>query len=200
MLIGGGSPSERITVLNNYTYGDERGGGSVCLGYTARYNEDVTVRGNYFVGPLDLVRWKRVTFEDNTLVGRGRLLRVQPAQGAEARTSRLSPVLVARPKGAKVIVRPNRYEPGRAHVIVYNWDRKKSIAADLSGVLKDGGKYRVVSAQDFFGEPVAGGTFDGKPVKLPMRAYRAAPPIGMPEHKPPVTGPVFNVFVVLPAG
>ena len=104
----------------------------------------------------------------------------------------------ARPAGVKVFVRPNRYEPGRAHVVVYNWARRPDVAADLGAVLEKGAKFRIVSVQDFYGDPVVAGTFDGRPVRIPMAAYRAVPPIGLPGHKPPVTGPEFNAFVVLP--
>jgi hypothetical protein len=105
----------------------------------------------------------------------------------------------ARPTGARVFVRPNQYEPGRANVIVYNWDLDKTVDVDLKGVLKAGDRYKVISAQDFFGPAVAEGTYDGKPVKLPMKEYRAPAPIGKEDYTPPATGPEFNVFVVLPA-
>ena len=78
-------------------------------------------------------------------------------------------------------------------------DRKPAVAADLKAVLKEGGKYRIVSAQDFYGEAVAAGTYDGKPVELPMKPTPPVRPIGMPEVKMPVTQPEFGVFVVLGA-
>jgi hypothetical protein len=105
---------------------------------------------------------------------------------------------VGAPTGLRVFVRPSQYEPGRANVIVYNWDKKDSVEVDLKDVLKSGAKYRVMNAQDFFGKPVAEGTFDGKPVALPMKEYRAPAPVGKPDYVAPATGPEFNVFVVLP--
>src|SRR6185437_8871425 len=35
-----------------------------------------------------------------------------------------------KPSGVRVFVRPNRYEPGRAHVVVYNWDRADTVEID----------------------------------------------------------------------
>jgi hypothetical protein len=35
------------------------------------------------------------------------------------------------PQGTWVYSRPNKYEPGRGHVAVYNWDRRRSVEADL---------------------------------------------------------------------
>jgi hypothetical protein len=104
-----------------------------------------------------------------------------------------------RPAGTKVFIRPNRYEPGRAHVIVYNWDRLPEVEADLSTALKPGDGYQIVSAQDYFGAPLARGEFDGKPITLPMRRIPLARPVGMTDFVPPASRPEFDVFVVRPA-
>jgi hypothetical protein len=100
--------------------------------------------------------------------------------------------------GVRVFVRPNLYETGRAHVVVYNWDRRESVEADVSGVLRRGAKYEVRSAQNFFGEPVLAGTYDGKPLRLPTTARKIARPVGA-NFRPPQTAPEFNVFVLLKA-
>jgi len=192
ILIGGGSPSERIAVIENYTYSTGYGATALQLGYGAN-NKDAVVRDNYFVGGISLRKWEKLAVAGNTFIGGA------PQVDPPAGDVRASNTLVAgRPVGAKVVVRPNAYEPGRGHVIVYNWDKKPQVEADLSQVLKPGAKFKVVSAQDFFGEPVFAGRYDGKSVRLPMKAYRAVPPIGKESYVPPATGPEFNVFVVLP--
>jgi hypothetical protein len=103
-----------------------------------------------------------------------------------------------KPEGIRVFVRPNQYEPRRAHVIVYNWEHASSVRADLSAVLQRGEHYRVVSAQDFFGEPIAEGEFTGEPIEISMRPTPAVQPVGMPDYALPITEPEFGVFVVLP--
>ena len=51
----------------------------------------------------------------------------------------------------KVLVRPNKYEPGRANLCVYNWASQKAVDADLSAVgLKTGDRYAVRDVQNFF--------------------------------------------------
>ena len=65
-------------------------------------------------------------------------------------------------------------------------------------MLAAGQRYKIVTAQNFFGEPVTAGTYDGKPVRLPMRPTLPAQPVGMADYKLPVTQPRFGVFVVLP--
>jgi hypothetical protein len=101
-----------------------------------------------------------------------------------------------RPAGTIVFVRPNRYEAGRANVVVYNWELKDEVAVDLGTILPAGAAFEVRDAQNFFGGPVAAGTYDGRPVRLPMKLKEVAPPVGNVERKPSHTAPEFAVFIV----
>ena len=126
---------------------------------------------------FDLAGWQRATGLDqgSTLSGAGR------------------------PTGTKVFVRPNQYEPGRANVIVYNWDHAGSVSVDMSGVLRAGTRYEVHPVQDFYGAPVASGTYGGGSITIPIRAVQPPTPIAGP-RTPPGTGVDFNVYVVVPVG
>jgi hypothetical protein len=99
--------------------------------------------------------------------------------------------------GTKVFVRPNRYEPGRANIVVYNWDNSPRVAVDVHSVLNVGVAYEVRNAQDFFSPPLLSGTFDAQPLQLPMTGLTVAKPMAA-LRTPPPTGPAFNVFVLLP--
>jgi hypothetical protein len=79
------------------------------------------------------------------------------------------------PKGVDVFVRPNQYEPGRAHIAVLNWDRVPKVNVDLSKVLKVGQSYRIFNVQNLWGAPVASGTYDGGDVALPALLSWLAP-------------------------
>jgi len=195
ILVGGGSPSEHIEVVSNYTYSTGYGGTALQLGYGA-HNKDAVVRDNYFVGRTSIRLWDQLTLAGNTFIALKDPVTVQPDAGNLAAGNTVE---TGRPTGLKVFVRPNRYEPGRANVIVYNWDHRPSVNVDLKGVLKQGAKFRMASAQDFFGKPVLESRYDGRPVSVPMKEYRAPPPIGKESYVPPATGPEFNVFIVLPA-
>jgi hypothetical protein len=97
-----------------------------------------------------------------------------------------------------VFVRPNKYESGRANIVVYNWASLSSIAVDVSTVgLASGDHYQVRNVQDIFGTPVASGTYDGSgTISIPMGGVNPPQPIGgsfQPLHK---TGPLFDVFVL----
>jgi hypothetical protein len=103
----------------------------------------------------------------------------------------------ARLSGLKVFVRPNRYEKGRAHITIYNWEKLGTVAVDVSCVLPVGAHYEVRNAQDFYAAPVVSGVFDGQPLHLPMTGLTVAAPLG-PFLAPAPTGPTFQVFVLLP--
>jgi hypothetical protein len=108
-----------------------------------------------------------------------------------------------RPTGIWRFVRPvGRYEPGRAHIAIYNWDLAPTVIVDLSRAgLASGQGYVIKDAYHFYAPPVASGTFDSaKPtVSIPMTGLTLATPIGnnipdMPIHP----APEFGVFIVLP--
>ncbi len=102
------------------------------------------------------------------------------------------------PPPDQVFVRPNPYEPGRAHIVVYNWSRQPSVTVNLAGILSSGQSYSIQAAQDYFGTPLKHGVYDGQPISLPMSPHPSAPPLGMTSDAAPPTTPEFDVFIVLP--
>lgn len=102
------------------------------------------------------------------------------------------------PKELRITVRPNAHEKGRAQIAVINPESLPQVDVDLSSVLSNGQKYRIVSVKNFYGPAVVTGTADGKPVTIPMSPVAAAPPVGMKASDVPVTEPRFAAFVVLP--
>jgi hypothetical protein len=94
-------------------------------------------------------------------------------------------------------VRPNRYEPGRANIAIYNWNLQSTVAVDVSGVLTPGKTYVVKDAQNFFGPPVASGTYSGGTITIPMTGLTVATPVGNVPSRPGHTGPEFGAFVVV---
>jgi len=176
----------------------------------------VTMTGNTFYGPERLLELSlpqgaaaAYTWDNNAYYGstpgaafgfQGRALDFAAWQGATGfdRGGSFGVTGAGRTAGVRVFVRPNLYEPGRAHIVVYNWERRDAAEADVGGVLPRGAKYEVRDAQNFFGPPVLAGTYDGEPLRLPMAARAAARPVGA-DFNPPQTAPEFNVFVLLKA-
>jgi len=104
-----------------------------------------------------------------------------------------------RPQGVWSFVRGNRYEPGRAHIVIYNWAGRNSVSVDVSKVLKRGVRYEIRDAQDFWGAPVATGAYNGNVIDIPMTGGNVSAVIGdtvpfQPKH----TLPEFGVFVLIP--
>ena len=232
ILVGGGSPAERIEVIENYTYQNDLGVTSVRLGYGA-VNEDIAVKNNYFAGVTGIKTWNKITMTDNVLIGT--TVRLETPKGVSASDynwngntyyggnsfvlnipdsadqllnfsewkSRTgvdndSQYNDGKPKETKVFIRPNKYEPDRVHIVVYNWEKKDRVDVDLKGVLKLGSKYKILNAQNYFGEQILTGVYDGRPISLPMTGLPVAKPIGNAPCDPPSTEPEFNVFVLIP--
>lgn len=96
------------------------------------------------------------------------------------KNGQLLPGRNGKPTGTRVFVFANKYESGRGNVAVFNWDGKDAVEADLSKVLKTGQAYRIYNCLDIkqtitLAEPVLRGTYDGKPVSLPMRRAPECP-------------------------
>ncbi len=101
------------------------------------------------------------------------------------------------PPATRVFVRPNRYEPGRAFIAVYNFAGQNPVSVDLSGVVALGHRYEVRNVQDVFGPPVASGTYAGGAVAILMDGVQPPAVIGRTAPRSaPKTGPDFDVFLL----
>ena len=95
-----------------------------------------------------------------------------------------------------VFVRPNQYEPGRAHVVIYNWSGEGTVPVNLSNAIRVGAHYEVRNVQDVFGTPMVSGTYGGGAVDFPMTGVAPPVPIGGSPRAPIKTAPGFDVFLV----
>jgi parallel beta helix pectate lyase-like protein len=68
----------------------------------------------------------------------------------------------------KAVLIPNRYDPRRAHLAVYNGAKAAQVAVDVSAFLKPGEAFRLMDSRDFFGKPVLSGTCSGATISVPM--------------------------------
>jgi hypothetical protein len=200
-----GPENEDVTITNNYFVGTVR--------FLQPFNQ-VVFTGNTIVGgqsawlklPADGViddyHWDHnlYTSRDDRvlfLLGTAPLAldswRQQTGLDADSRLASLA-------TAPEVFVRPNKYEAGRANVIVYNWGEAPQVELDLSQVLQQGDRYELVSALDFYGEPILRGTFAGEKLQLPMTARPAPSPLGYPEAEPVAMDSRFGAFVVRTVG
>ena len=166
VIVGGEVPMSGMQVLDNFLYFSGQDGENLRLGYAPLRNDDVVVRGNVIWGgevALRLGNWASAIIEGNVLGGAKQLTTGTPIPSASQRSNVLYSSLRVPPAPA-VFVRPNRYEPGRAHIVVYNWTQLPRIKVDLTAVLARGQSYEIHNVQDLFGTAVVRGTFTGDSV------------------------------------
>jgi hypothetical protein len=148
-LIGGGRPSRDIRVLDNLLYDS-----NMRLGYSAPQNEDCELRGNVLVNsPLRIENFRRFVNQDNLVL--------------DAQASRPD-------EPARVILRPNRYDPLRANLAIFNWTKQCTAEVHLEPFLKPGQTFRLLDPRNFYGRPVFQSVYDGTPIRVPVQGEFAA--------------------------
>jgi hypothetical protein len=141
-LIGGGRPSQGIRVLHNYLYSVP-----MQIGYDAPYNEDCEVRDNVIVnGELRVEKYRKVVSTKNLVLARS----------------------APRPAGTRIVFRPNKYDPQRAHLAIFNWEKRPAATVRPGTFLKVGERYRLMDPRDLFGRPVLEDAYTGRPISVPM--------------------------------
>lgn len=144
-LIGGGRPSHNIRVLENYLYNVP-----LQIGYSAPHNEDCEVRDNLIVNTgMQIKNYRNVMKSGNLLLGRN-----EPRPSSEK---------------AKIMIRPNRYDLSRAHVIIFNWARQPEVEVRLGSFLKVGDAFRIVDPRAMFGKPLLEDRYRGTTIRLPVK-------------------------------
>jgi hypothetical protein len=148
-LVGSGNPSHNIHVVDNYLYNVPL----MQLGYSAPYNEDCEVRDNVIVnGKLAINNYRKAINKGNQILSKEE----------------------ARPTGAKIILRPNKYDADRANLAIYNWGKRSLVPVTAGSFLKKGEAYRLMDPRNFFGKPIATGIYDGKALPAPVGGEFAA--------------------------
>jgi hypothetical protein len=173
--VGGGVPLENLVFTGNMSYRSSsmRDDWTARVGYSwGPMNYGGTITNNYFVGPWILVNWSSSTITNNTILDS------------------------AMPTSTRVVVEPNKYEAGRANVIIYNWGKQGAVSVDLSKVLSSGDSYEVRNAQNFYASPVASGMYSGGSISIPVTSI--TPPASVGGRATPVgPGTEFNAYVVV---
>lgn len=205
ILLGGADYAAGAIVRENVTYysPDLTGAGSnVQIGYKTLRNGDVIVERNYVVGgspALDFGYWAAARVSNNTLIrtaaSSGSLIAKRDF-GAVGQIWRDNDERGA-PTTTKVVVRPNLYDKGRAHVTVINWGKDRAASVDVSGVLAPGDRYEVRNVQDLFGAAVTSGTVSGSTISIPLRGVEPPTPVGLTRSSAPRSGPAFDVFLIV---
>ncbi|HET6272534.1 MAG TPA: T9SS type A sorting domain-containing protein [Bacteroidota bacterium] len=179
---------------------------------------DMTMTGNYMVGPRDVASFDFVgspnTITNNVIVGPHSIPRA---------TYPSNTFLSSWPsaRADDISVRKNKYESNRGHIIVWNWDETPTVSVNPNAgatILRNGDTYVVKDALNPWGTSVASGTYNGGNITIPMTGLTAAMPvwpdtniIPQPLHgwrkvkgdeyfqgqPPPHTAPRFATFILI---
>ena len=143
-LIGGGRPSRNIKVFGNFLYNVP-----MRIGYNAPHNENCELRDNLIAnGDLEIALYKDVINEGNVVIKEGQ----------------------ERPKGVKAALLPNRFDPNRAHLVIFNWDKTQTVQVTTNGFLKSGETFQLFDPKTLFGKPVFEGKCEVDTIRLPVKA------------------------------
>ncbi len=192
MLVGGLQTTRYAELRENFGYLAGDRGGNAELGYRAGCI-DAVAEGNYFAGgdAFSVTNCERLQMRGNTFYG-------NVPHGLATRF----PENIYKPdppRRTEVFVRRNQYEMGRAHILIFNWEHLKTVDVTAAGAhLRDGDRYEIRDAQNYFGEPVRTGTFRRfQGLSVPMTGLSTANPIGDVPLRPVHTAPTFGAFVLL---
>jgi len=105
------------------------------------------------------------------------------------------------PTGIQSFVRGNRYDPTRAHIVVYSWAADvNDVMVNVSSVMSPAEYYQVLDVQNYYGAPIATGFYGGGSISIPMADVNApaSQPWGTPGRQSPKHTPKqFGVFVLI---
>jgi hypothetical protein len=191
LLVGGLREARDLVIANNVTYYPPDSRGSNNVGYQAGCGA-TSITQNYFVGynALTLAGCTPTTLVDNTFIG--------ATEPSDLRSRFPDNVYGSVPAtGVRTFVRRNRYEQGRALVVIVNWDLRPEVHVDLSSAgLTAGRQISVADVQNLRGGAVLTTTYTGTPIPLPLTGLRAAAPTWSGAVAPRHTTPEFAVFLV----
>jgi hypothetical protein len=105
------------------------------------------------------------------------------------------------PTDNHIVVQPNQFEKGRAHVVIYNWQGLSTVRVDLARTgLADGQNFEIRNAEDFFGKPRYQGTYRAASptADVDLQTRDIPPPIGDEDLRIVSTLPEFAALVVIP--
>ena len=190
LLLGGGQVAHNAVITNNHLYNSPGlGGRGADIGYGTPCSA-ATIQNNSFVGDWALnLACPGSTFSGNQLSG---------GISFSAGSYPSNTYYALRPTGTWVSVRPNQYEQGRGHIVIYNWTGLAQVPVNLAQAgLASGDSYQIRDVQNYFGSPIAAGVFNGTPVNVPMTSNIVAQPVGNAAVPPTHTSSAFGVFVVM---
>lgn len=167
-LVGGEKASKGIHLSDNFFHS-----AGVRVGYTAKGNEDVEfIRNVLCLGHLSFNNYRKVDFAENTLLATS--LDKSAVEEFTARDNEIVPQADLAEAKPVIFLRPNKYDPKRAHLAIYDPAAKDAasvtqLAIDTGGLLKDGQKFRLMDPRDLWGKTIFSGIAKGKTIEVTVK-------------------------------
>ena len=182
--------SQNPIVVSNCVYDINGSGSDTFMGYDGGM-ANANIAGNYFGTSVQFGPQSGMTLAGNTFCAGT----IAVTQSAYPNNTYLT---VPPATGTKIMVRPNRYEAGRANIIIYNWGQASTVNVDISTIgLNVGDQYELHNVQDFYADIITG-TYSGGTITIPMTGHTVAAPTS--HTAPPSTFPKFGAFVIMRKG
>lgn len=195
MLHGGYTVANNPMIFNNRVYSPIALGGGLGIGYAAGCNTP-TIEGNYIVShsAFDLSSdCSHNMVSGNTFYG-------SYPGSAPTNYPDNEYFNVTVPTVNNVYVAQNYYEPTKTYVTIYNWQGLSNVSVDASTVLNENDTYAIYDTQDYFGDPIATGTFSGTTLAVPMTTTGLTDTVGEVPVAPTHTSEEFGSFVLVKTG
>lgn len=194
MLVGGYTVTNNPIVLNNNVYTPHSYGGGLNIGYEAGCN-NATAEGNYLASSTAFTyhsNCPRATFKGNTMFG--------SVPGGAPTNFPDNSYNTSEPTANYATLNVNRYEPTKAYATVFNWQDLDTVSINANALLEPYDTYAVYDSQNYFGAPIATGTYTGSSLAIPMTSTAIAATVGTTPVAPSHTDKEFGNFIIVKTG
>jgi hypothetical protein len=162
LLVGGQADGNRDNrVLRNYFFN-----ATLQLGYSGKNHTDGYVGENVlFNGSIVVHNYLDVEVRDNLVVGGG-INTDNCGQVTNQRNQTFAKGKRADTPRAFLI--PNKYDPTRAHLALFNWAGMPTAQVKVAPFLKAGDSYQLLDPHNFYGKPLLAGKCEGEMMPVPI--------------------------------
>lgn len=97
------------------------------------------------------------------------------------------------------VLQKNQFEPGRGHLVIYNWGKLDTVKVELSSILAKGAEYKIYDVSNLSAGPISSGKYNGGDVNIPMKLTKVELPFGDLSDKGQFkhTAPDFGAFLIV---